>query len=52
MVREYKRKRTKTYTPEDLNDAVKKIKEGSMTLRKAHDKYKIPLGTLSNHVHS
>ena len=52
MVREYKRKRTKTYTPEDLNDAVKKIKEGSMTLRKAHNKYKIPLGTLSNHVHS
>ena len=50
MVREYKKKRTKAYTPEDLLNAVKEVKEGTLTLRKAHQKYKISLGTLSNQV--
>ena len=50
MVREYKKKRTKAYTPEDLLNAVKEVKAGTLTLRKAHQKYKIPLGTLSNQV--
>ena len=48
MVREYKKKRTTAYTPEDQLNAVKEVKEGTLTLRKAHQKYKISLGTLSN----
>ena len=42
-----KEKDQKAYTPEDLLNAVK---ESALTLRKAHQKYKIPFGTLSNQV--
>ena len=50
MVRDYKKKRTKSYSREGLINAVAEVKNGTLTLRKAHQKYKIPLGTLSNKV--
>jgi len=54
MTRTYKRKlgsRTyRSYTSQQLEEAVKKIKTGALTLRKASEKYKISRGTLSNRV--
>ena len=47
MVRKYKKKRAKAYTPEDLLNAVK---SDTLTPKQAHQKYKIPLRTLSNQV--
>ena len=47
MVRKYKQKRTKAYTPKDLLNAVK---GDTLTLKQAHQKYKIRLGTLFNQV--
>ena len=47
MVRDYK-KRTKSYSPEDLINVVTEVKNRTLTLRKAHQKYEILLGTLSN----
>ena len=38
MVREYKSKRTESYTAGDLDNAVKEVMEGGMSLRKAHIK--------------
>ena len=49
MVREYKKKRTKAYIPEDLLNVVK---GDTLTLKPAHQEYKIPLGTLFNQVKS
>ena len=45
MVREYKKKRTKAYTNEDLLNAVK---GDTLTLKQAIQEYKIPPGTLSD----
>ena len=49
MFREYKKKRTKAYTLEELRNAVK---NDTLMLKQAHQEYKIPLGTLSNYLKS
>jgi len=38
------------YTQTVLQKAVKEIQEGKISLRKAHQNYKIPLGTLSHRI--
>ena len=39
-----------SYTQAVLQKAVKEIQEGKISLRKAHQNYKIPLGTLSHRI--
>ena len=50
MVQDYKPKRIKRYASVGLLNAVREVKEGTLTLGKADEKYEVPLGTLSNHV--
>ncbi|XP_030754175.1 jerky protein homolog-like [Sitophilus oryzae] len=55
MVRDYKRKpgsrNYRNYNEAQLEEALRKVVEGSMTMRTASQEYKIPFGTLNNKFH-
>ena len=50
MVRHYIRKRTKTYTDEDLTEAIIKVTKKKLTFTRAVREYNIPKSTLTDHI--
>lgn len=50
MPRTYIRKKIKKYTPQDLAQAIKTVKNGELTAYRAAQEYKIPMTTLHEHI--
>lgn len=55
MVRNYERmpgtRTYRNYTDAQLNEAIQKIVDGQISMKKASERYKIPYGTLNNKYH-
>lgn len=55
MVRNYERmpgtRTYRNYTDAQLNEAIQKIVDGQLSMKKASERYKIPYGTLNNKYH-
>lgn len=50
MPRTYIRKKIKSYNPQDLSQAIAKVKNGELTQYRAAQHYKIPMTTLHEHL--
>ncbi|CAH2102386.1 unnamed protein product [Euphydryas editha] len=50
MPRNYIKKKIKTYTPQDVAEAIQKVKSGELTQYSAAHRYNIPVTTLHDHI--